>query len=298
MYQNNPMVTAASTSRFRPPAILTPIILLLLFYMSKILVLPFAFLWTNITASWQAPLLITIKYTVLSLVIPFGLIISIIFLWVKLIERRPIRSIGFPKLTVVKTYLKGFGLAIFLMSLFMILSLATGVYALENIKFNGNFFTVWISVLITLPGWIIQGASEEILTRGWLFQAASKKHVITGIIFSSTIFALLHLANNGITPLVLINLVLYGLFAIFYALKTQNLWAICGFHSAWNWVQGNVYGISVSGHDILGGSLLSPGVAHGSGILTGGVFGAEGSLFVSAILIVSIIWAIKNTDVQ
>ncbi len=292
MYQNNPMVTAPRASHFRPPAPLTPLIFLVLFAIGEFSAIPLDIVWEKFTSAWHGPLLMTLKYTVSNLVLPFGMCIAIIFLWVKFIERRPIRSLGFPKQTVLTTYLRGFGFAILLMSLYVVFALILGVYSLDHFRFNGFSFMVWLPVLITLPGWMLQGASEEILTRGWFFQAASKKHVLTGIILSSTLFAMLHLANNGITWLSWCNLVLYGLFAVFYALKTENLWAVCGFHSAWNWVQGNIFGIAVSGNDLLGGSLMSPGAAKGPDLLTGGAFGAEGSLIVSGLLIVSIIWVI------
>lgn len=296
MYQDNPLVTASKLSRFRPPVPLVPLIFILLFVLGIFSSIPLDTLWSKLAGSWQGIIAITLKYTVSDLILTFGMSIATIFLWVKFIERRPIRSLGFPKQEALKTYLQGFAYGTLLMALFVIFALLLGVYSIDRFKFNGFSYNVWLPVLITLPGWIIQGASEEILTRGWLFQTASKNRAMTGIVFSSTIFAILHLANNGITVLSWFNLVLYGLFAVFYALKTKNLWAVCGFHSAWNWVQGNIFGIAVSGSGILGGSLLSPGATSGSEILTGGAFGAEGSIIVSVLLLLSIIWAIIKRD--
>lgn len=296
MFRDNPLVTGAETARFRLPAPITPLLFLLMLVVGEILAFPFASLWESASEGWNGSGLLTLKYTVSSLFIPFGVMMALVLLWVKFAEGRTLHSLGFPRFNVLRTYLKGFGFGMLLLSLYVACALLLGVYKLDNFHFNGFSAAVWLPVFITLPGWVIQGASEEVMTRGWLFQAASKKHVLTGIIFSSGIFAMLHLGNNGITVLSFVNLVLYGLFAVFYALRTQNLWAVCGFHSAWNWVQGNIYGIAVSGHDILGGSLLTPGTAVGPDLLTGGAFGAEGSIIVSVLLGLSIAWTFMRKD--
>ena len=208
MYQDNSMVTGANEARFRLPAPLTPLVFLLMFAVSQFAAVPLSILWDHATAQWQGFEALTLKYTISNLILPFGLSIAMIFLWVKFVERRPIRTLGFPKPARLKTYLQGFGFGILLMSLYVLLATLFGVYALDNMQFKGFSISVWLPVFLTLPGWIIQGASEEIMTRGWLFQAASKKHVLTGIVLSSMIFAMLHLANNGITVLSFINLVL------------------------------------------------------------------------------------------
>ena len=56
---------------------------------------------------------------------------------------------------------------------------------------------------------------------------------------------------------------------------TRRLWAAIGLHAAWNFAQGGIYGIPVSG-------LASAGLLRerpsGPALLTGGAFGAETSL--------------------
>jgi uncharacterized protein len=56
---------------------------------------------------------------------------------------------------------------------------------------------------------------------------------------------------------------------------TRRLWAAMGIHAAWNFTQGGIYGIPVSGFDT--GGLIRPRIA-GSDLITGGGFGAEASL--------------------
>lgn len=290
MFKNNLHIQSGALSPFRPHPFIALALLLVMILASEILAAPFLLVLRDITHSWEGQLALTLKYTLSELVLPFGAVIAAVFFWIRRYEKRPIASLGFPKGRLMLAYLRGAALGVGLMSVYMLAAIGLGVYRLQDMDLSaaGQSLAL-LSVLITLPGWLIQGAAEEILTRGWLFQTTSQKRVLTGIVMSSTVFALIHLANNGLTPLSLLNLTLYGLFAVFYTLKHQNLWAVCGFHSAWNFAQGNLFGISVSGHPILGGSLISPGAPAGPAYLTGGAFGAEGSVIVSGILILSLL---------
>jgi hypothetical protein len=76
------------------------------------------------------------------------------------------------------------------------------------------------------------------------------------------------------------------------ALGAGNLWLICGLHAGWNYVQGNVYGLPVSGTPEAN-SLLAFGPTEGSDdLLTGGDFGVEASLSGTAVLLVALVVAV------
>lgn len=64
---------------------------------------------------------------------------------------------------------------------------------------------------------------------------------------------------------------------------TRRLWAAIGVHAAWNFTQGGIYGIPVSGGAMNG--VLVPRIS-GSDLLTGGPFGAEASLPAVAVAMV------------
>jgi hypothetical protein len=64
------------------------------------------------------------------------------------------------------------------------------------------------------------------------------------------------------------------LFGLLY-LVTRSLWVCMGLHAAWNFMQGTVYGIPVSGTPA-DGWLVS--TRSGPDWLSGGVFGAEASV--------------------
>jgi hypothetical protein len=67
----------------------------------------------------------------------------------------------------------------------------------------------------------------------------------------------------------------------------ENIWFVGAFHSAWNFAQGNVFGISVSGHE------PSPGIfvvqlPESSSILSGGAYGIEANIFTTILVLVII----------
>jgi hypothetical protein len=89
-----------------------------------------------------------------------------------------------------------------------------------------------------------------------------------------------------------LNLFLFGLFAALYSLAEEGIWGICGLHAVWNWVQGNIFGLEVSGLRPPGGSLLIL-EERGPDLITGGAFGPEGGLMITLALTVAssfLIW--------
>jgi hypothetical protein len=57
-------------------------------------------------------------------------------------------------------------------------------------------------------------------------------------------------------------------------MRTRRLWFPMGVHAAWNFTQGGIFGVAVSGTTSNG---LLQGELHGPAWLTGGEFGAEAS---------------------
>jgi len=143
-------------------------------------------------------------------------------------------------------------------------------------------------LIIIFLGFLVQGMSEELLCRGYfMLSVARKNSVAAGILCNSLVFAALHLANHGISPLALLNLFLFGVFASLYYLWRGNIWGIAAFHSMWNFTQGNVFGILVSGGSF-GTSVLTSSVLESGWLVNGGDFGLEGGLAVTIVLAVGI----------
>ena len=151
---------------------------------------------------------------------------------------------------------------------------------------SGSFAAV--PFLVLFLGFLVQGFSEELLCRGcFMLSVARKNSVAAGILCNALVFAALHLLNSGIGPLPIVNLFLFGVLASLYYLWRGNLWGIAAFHSMWNFTQGNIFGILVSGGDY-GVSLLTSELT-GSALINGGDFGMEGGLAVTAAMVIGIV---------
>ncbi|MFS9172765.1 CPBP family intramembrane glutamic endopeptidase [Streptococcus sanguinis] len=228
----------------------------------------------------------------------FGFVFMILalFLWVRWGEGRPLVTLGFVKKGSLVELVKGLAVGFLLFSLVALLVLLSGAGSFEWGQLTLEPF---LYILILLPLWMIQGGAEELVTRGWLFPAVSaKSNIFIGILISSALFGALHLFNPGVTVLSIVNIILDGIFACFLMLKYDNMWVLAGMHGAWNFVQGNIYGIQVSGQGA-STSILNYSSQSSVDILSGGAFGAEGSIFATIVLIGCIAylyWSLKKEN--
>ena len=218
----------------------------------------------------------------------FVFISLLVFFRVKVIEKRSLSSIGFNKNNWLKKYSLGFLIGLAMMSIIVLILLPFGYITVDKNPIQPVGVSAIASVLVILFGWIIQGATEEIVTRGWLLNVLSTKYNIgVGLLISSTLFGLMHLTNPNVNYIAVINIILVGLFYGLYVIKTNDLWAVCGMHSAWNFAQGNIFGFKVSGLDVSVGSLIDLNLV-GSDFVTGGIFGPEAGIIATFILLASI----------
>lgn len=220
----------------------------------------------------------------------FGFISLLVFAVVKFIEKRKIATLGFHKENFVMKYLIGFIVGFIMFSLVVLILKLTGNIEVDLNPGVPSGMVALSSILLIIPGRIIQSSTEEILTRGWLMGTLGAKYNATiALIVSSSMFGILHLTNPGVNIISFFNIILIGLFLGLYAIKTNNLWGVCGIHTAWNWAQGNIYGFPISGSErSIAGSLIS---LNGSGPdwITGGSFGPEAGIAATIIAILGII---------
>ena len=217
----------------------------------------------------------------------FGFILYTVFRWTKKVEKRPIRTLGFYRENFLSNLFKGFGLGLALFLLTLLVLVVLGQYRFESIHLNpySLFF-----VIFTIPFWILQGTAEEVVSRAWLLpQLASRTNLKLAVLISSLFFTLLHMGNSGLTPLSLVNLFLFGVAMSLYLLKTDTVWGVAGIHGAWNFAQGNLFGILVSGQSS-GTSIMKFTPQGNQDWLSGGSFGIEGSIVSSIILLLLIVY--------
>lgn len=135
----------------------------------------------------------------------------------------------------------------------------------------------WDVLVPALALAIMSGFTEEIFFRGFFFRLTEKwLGTWAALGLSAALFGALHLGNPNATLLAGVAIMLEaGIMLAAIYMITRRLWAAIGVHAAWNFAQGGIYGIPVSGGAMDG--VLRPDI-RGSDLLTGGAFGAEASL--------------------
>lgn len=244
--------------------------------------------------------------TAFILYVAFGLTTMITIGWVIAFERRGLAAIGLND-QGWKRFLRGYGLGLVFIAVTIGVIAALGGYAVEG---GGAFASASIPaallpIVIMLFGFIVQGSTEEIVTRGWLMQVIASRHgLAVGIGLTSVLFGLLHAMNIPPSPELgtgLVNIVLVGVFLGLYAAREGSLWGVCGWHAAWNWLLGLGFGLEVSGQVIETPPLIVD-LAQRSEIawwITGATFGPEGSVVVTVILLAATLFAalkLKSRD--
>lgn len=287
--RNVSLVDEARKSKKLPNIIWAVILLLIFMYggnlIGQLILLPFLLAFNNseFFILNQEPILLMV-----SLVL-FAFSSLLVFFRVKVIEKRKISSIGFAKDSWIKKYLIGFLIGIIMMGIIVLILYGFGYITIDKNPIQPVGLSTLPVILIFLVGWIIQGGTEEILTRGWLMNILGARYNITlGLIVSSLLFSFMHLLNPNVNYIAVINIALVGLFYGLCVIKTNDLWAVCGMHSAWNFAQGNLFGFEVSGNNVPFGSLMDFKLI-GSDFVTGGVFGPEAGIVSTIILVASIL---------
>ena len=283
-----PIINSSKNKKKLPNFIWAIILSLIFMYggslMGSLATVPLFLALRNIPLFFNNKDLLSLLITLFS----FAFISLLVFFRVKVIEKRSFSSIGFNKNNWLKKYSLGFLIGLAMMSIIVLILFPFGYITVEKNPIQPVGVSAIASVLVILFGWIIQGATEEIVTRGWLLNVLSTKYNIgVGLLISSTLFGLIHLTNPNVNYIAVINIILVGLFYGLYVIKTNDLWAVCGMHSAWNFAQGNIFGFKVSGLDVSVGSLIDLNLV-GSDFVTGGIFGPEAGITATFILLASI----------
>lgn len=152
----------------------------------------------------------------------------------------------------------------------------------------------WGEILILF---IPAAIHEEVLFRGYAFQKLVSWNRWGGVAVGSLVFGLLHLSNDGLTTLSILNLFMAGALLSLAYLVFERLWLPIGLHVWWNVLSGPLLGHEVSGLE-LDSSLLST-YDPGPVLLTGGPFGIEGSLWtllMEAIGILFLLWLMHRRE--
>jgi hypothetical protein len=140
------------------------------------------------------------------------------------------------------------------------------------------------------PG-IFAAVSEEMLFRGVLFRWLEEfGGSWVALLLTSAFFGAVHLRNPNATMLAAVGIAFEGgvLLGGAYML-TRSLWLPMGIHAAWNFTQGEIFGIPVSGRSVHG--LLAARLT-GSPLLTGNGFGLEASPIAMVVATAAGVWLV------
>jgi len=144
------------------------------------------------------------------------------------------------------------------------------------------------TLISSLVVFAFAAAFEEVLFRGYILQTFARSGLAwLAILMTSVFFGAVHLGNPNAGYLSSFNTALAGVwFGIAY-LKTRDLWFVWGMHLMWNWMQGAIFGVEVSGLTEVAHSPLLKETDGGPAWLTGGDYGIEASIACTIALIVS-----------
>jgi membrane protease YdiL (CAAX protease family) len=128
---------------------------------------------------------------------------------------------------------------------------------------------------------LIQAGIEELVVRGYVYHALRERwRAGTAALASSLCFSLLHAANPELNAVALVNIVLAGLILAALVERSGSLWGATAAHGVWNFAVACLASLPVSGFSLF--HLLYVAVI-GAPQLTGGGFGPEGSLVLTAL---------------
>lgn len=212
--------------------------------------------------------------------------VVVCIVWCHSYERRGLETMGIVRRHALSEYVIGLLAGAGLFAAAVGLSIATGSL---TVTLPADPLQVgWI--LLFFAGFVIQGMSEELLCRSFLMVSLSRRvSYRAAVLINAAMFSALHLLNPNLALLPLVNIFLFGILASVLTLRRGSIWMVGALHSAWNFAQGNLFGISVSGLET-GPSLWQATPVEGAwhAVIHGGSFGLEGGVAATLVLLVGV----------
>lgn len=156
-------------------------------------------------------------------------------------------------------------------------------------------------IILLIGGFIVQGATEEILCRGIVLHTLKEKTPTwIAIAISTILFIIPHWSSLfeggtiygiiGVANLILIS-VIFSLLTIYF----KSIWAACGLHSFWNAILYCILGLNLSGKEETVTAIFDM-QSVGKNIWNGGEYGIEASLITTVVLAFAgtLIWYITS----
>ena len=133
----------------------------------------------------------------------------------------------------------------------------------------------------------VAALAEEALFRGYPLQTFTRARLaLFALLLTSVPFGMAHLSNpNAIPGATFANTALAGIWLGVAYLRTRSLWFAQGLHFSWNWALGGLFGLPISGKNLISNPVLN-GQDAGPAWLTGGNYGIEGGVACTIALVI------------
>lgn len=198
------------------------------------------------------------------------------------IEKRPVWSYGLTDSRMARRFFAG--LAVGLLS---ISAMVGALWSSHLLAFDGESLSgaaVWGYAALWAVQTLVVALVEEDLFRGYLLYTLTRGlNFWWAALIMSVLFGAAHGGNPGESPLGLITVILGGLMLCLSLRLTGSLWWAIGMHTAMNWSEAYLYGVTDSG--VVPEGRLFASHPLGSSILSGGTTGPEGSVYAVIVLL-------------
>jgi len=220
------------------------------------------------------------------------LLLAILGGWLcgKFLEDLPFRALGCAfTANWFKHLLAGLVIGAISISIAVLIAVIFGGMRLEFNQ-NAGRSAILLTLSVSLVVFVGGAAAEEAYFRGYILQTFARARLAwLAIAFTSLFFAWAHFNNPSANRISIINTALAGVWFGAAYLKTRDLWFPFGIHLIWNWLQGAIFGIPVSGITELTTAPLFQQTEKGSDFLNGGSYGVEGGFSATIALIISMV---------
>jgi membrane protease YdiL (CAAX protease family) len=200
----------------------------------------------------------------------------------KLIYKRGFRELGIVPKKGLSAFL--FGLTGGFVSVAFILAVLviTGQAAIINVNMGKLFSIGTVAEFVSVCVFMF---SEELLARGFFMTAMKTTRNKWAIwLVPAAIFGLLHIMNGSVTVLSIANAGIAGLVLGYMFIKSGALWLSTGFHVAWNFFMGDMFGLGTFGTPA-DNSVLTTQL--GTNTLLTGSYGPEDSILCTLTLLLA-----------
>ena len=213
-----------------------------------------------------------VRYTAIPFIISFFILFSYILIY-RYYEKRKITELSTHN--IGKYLLVGLILGLILPSLAIFTVYLRGEYIILSISSLTDIFLR--DFIISIAFGILTAIFEEVLFRGILFRLIEGKlGSYLALIICSVLFGLGHLMNGNSSFFIVFAISIISILLTAAYMYARNLWFPIAIHFAFNFAQGDIFGIAVSGEPASTSIIVSK--LEGSEWFTGGGWGIEASV--------------------